>query len=133
MSNRSPRNEEPPIGPNILIFGGRNRSADFFFKEEWASAALRTEVMTAFSRDQKEKIYVQDVIRKEGKRLVEFILKRAVVYVCGSSGNMPKAVREAFLRAIMEYEDDGVRRERDDAEKLLEDMEKAGYYVQETW
>jgi sulfite reductase alpha subunit-like flavoprotein len=133
MSHRSLRNEELPVGPNILIYGGRNKGADFFFKEEWASAALRTEVLTAFSRDQKEKFYVQDVIRREGKKLVESVMNHGVLYVCGSSGNMPKAVREAFVRALIEFGGPGVERNREEAEKLLGDMEKAGHYVQETW
>lgn len=135
MTNRGLRNDDPPIGSNILIYGGRNKDADYFFKEEWASAALRTQVLTAFSRDQKEKIYVQDVVKREGKRLVDAICNRGVVYVCGSSGNMPRAVREAFLRAIVEFGGErlGVSVDWDHAEKMLEGMEKGGFYVQETW
>lgn len=97
------------------------------------SRALRTEVMTAFSRDQEEKIYVQDVIRKEGKRLLQLILKGAVVFVCGSSGNMPRQVREAFVEAITEYEDNGKRRGYEEADKVMTMIEKRGFYVQETW
>jgi sulfite reductase alpha subunit-like flavoprotein len=133
MSVRDLCSEEPPIGPNILIYGGRNKNADFFCKEEWTSAALRTEVMTAFSRDQKEKIYVQDVIRREGKKLVEHMISQGLVYVCGSSGNMPKAVKEAFLRALVEHGSDGAGLAREDAERFLERMERGKFYIQETW
>lgn len=39
---------------NVLIFGGRNRSADYFFADEWSSltSAIGLHVITAFSRDQ---------------------------------------------------------------------------------
>ena len=133
MLNRPIDSDRPPIGPNLLIYGGRNKTADFYFREEWASTALRTEVMTAFSRDQKEKIYVQDVVRREGKRLVELIKKYGVVYVCGSSGNMPKAVKEAFVSALLEFGGPEIDGRREQAERWLEEMEKAGYYIQETW
>ena len=131
--NREICSDAAPVGPNILIYGGRNQNADFFFKEEWASAALRTEVVTAFSRDQKEKIYVQDVIRRESKRLVELMRNHGVVYVCGSSGNMPKAVKEAFVRAVMEFGGPGLEGNREEAENWVKGMEKEGCYVQETW
>jgi sulfite reductase alpha subunit-like flavoprotein len=119
------------IGENVLIYGGRNKLADFFFKDEWKEPILRLKVSTAFSRDQKEKIYVQDVIRKEGKRLAQLIKGQdAVVYVCGSSGNMPKAVRAALLDVL--EEDVGVG-SRAKVEAAFEGMEKKGLYVQETW
>ena len=78
---------------------------------------------------------MQDVVKREGKRLVDAICNRGVVYVCGSSGNMPRAVREAFLRAIVEFGGErlGVSVDWDHAEKMLEGMEKGGFYVQETW
>lgn len=135
MTMRSPRDDLVPVGENILIYGGRNKDKDFFFKEEWASTAFRTEVLTAFSRDQRQKIYVQDVVRREGKKLVKLIMEqKALVYVCGSSGSMPKAVREALLNAIMEHGNiPGQRTPREYAEAFLGDMEKKGSYFQETW
>lgn len=132
MSMRDLHNFDYPVGPNTLIYGGRNKKADYFFSEEWRSAALRTDVMTAFSRDQKEKIYVQDVIRREGQRMVEAIKQGAVIYVCGSSGNMPKAVRETFIWVVMKFwGEHGTDREH--AEKVIVELEKKGAYVQETW
>ncbi|KAG0650184.1 NADPH-dependent FMN and FAD-containing oxidoreductase [Hyphodiscus hymeniophilus] len=133
IANRDLDDDSKPVGPNVLIYGGRNKKADFFFKNEMTGTAMRTKVLTAFSRDQKEKVYVQDVIMREGKMLVELILQRGVVYVCGSSGNMPKAVRQAFLRALVEFGGPGLEKNMDNAEKCLAEMEKTGHYIQETW
>ncbi len=120
------------IGKAYLFYGGRNKDADYFYKDEWKFRSLQTEVFTAFSRDQKEKIYVQDIIRKEGKLLENLVREQqAIIYVCGSSGNMPKAVREALLDVCHKYNPEGMSREF--IEKAFEKLEKNGYYIQETW
>ena len=129
-----------------LVFGSRRASSDFFFEHEWVAvkssrlednqASLR--VITAFSRDQKEKLYVQDRIREHANLLSDQICNRnATVIVCGSSGQMPKAVREALVDALVAGGASpefrllfGTRR---DAEAHLERMEKQGRYKQETW
>ena len=52
----------------LLYYGSRNREADFFFEEEWKMLD-NLEVVTAFSRDQEDKIYVQHRM-KETKELL---------------------------------------------------------------
>lgn len=51
------------------------------------------------------------------------------MYICGSSGKMPQAIREALIEVFQG--EGGV--EREEAEKLLLAMEKSGRYKQETW
>ena len=104
--------------------------------------------MTAFSRDQREKVYVQDVIRREGATVWgvlrpgrrgesgERIAGEAVeeggdgaVVVCGSSGKMPVAVRKALVDVFRAEGGMG----EEEAERVLEGMERRGRYVQETW
>ncbi|KAL2852962.1 hypothetical protein BJY01DRAFT_232449 [Aspergillus pseudoustus] len=127
---------EPPIEPTILLYGGRNRASDYFFEEEWRqlSGLVKLQVLTAFSRDQQKKIYVQDVI-KEHARLVFRLLhdKGGAVFVCGSSGRMPQAVREALTEAF-QYGGDAESQQfsRREAEEYLVGMEKTGRYKQET-
>ncbi|RYO99089.1 hypothetical protein DL764_006916 [Monosporascus ibericus] len=89
----------PVCGENILIFGGRNRKADFYFSNEWKD--LGVTVHTAFSRDQKEKIYVQDVIRQQASLICYLVQKGAIMCLCGSSGKMPEAVRQALYDALV--------------------------------
>ncbi|RDL31469.1 NADPH-dependent diflavin oxidoreductase 1 [Venustampulla echinocandica] len=120
------------VGETLLFYGGRNRNADYFYHDEWNSMAdsLGLKVFTAFSRDQKEKIYVQDIIRKEKKAVWDVIECKAVIFVCGSSGSMPKAVREAIIDVMAEM---GPFVDRDEAVEQLRLMELKGFYVQETW
>ncbi|KAL3465859.1 hypothetical protein BJX64DRAFT_252045 [Aspergillus heterothallicus] len=128
---------EPPIEPTILLYGGRNRASDFFFEKEWRqlSGLIKLQVLTAFSRDQQKKIYVQDVI-EANSRLVFKLLhdKGGAVFVCGSSGRMPQAVREALTEAF-QYGGDSESQQfsRREAEEYLVGMEKTGRYKQETW
>jgi sulfite reductase alpha subunit-like flavoprotein len=119
---------------DILIFGCRGTEADYFFRDEWEVLA-RTEGLathTAFSRDKNEpKTYVQDQIRKNAKAVYQAIYElNGRIYVCGSSGNMPKGVREAFLDVLAEQ---NASMSREEAEIYLDSMEKAGRYKQETW
>lgn len=134
-------NKPATIGPTILLFGGRNRHADFYFEDEWKRLAelIELQVLTAFSRDQTQKIYVQDVVREYKDTLFRLLHDGAgSVYICGSSGRMPQAVREA-LTEVFQY---GAEQQqpppeqqmtRGQAEEYLVHMEKIGRYKQETW
>lgn len=126
---------EPPIGPTILIYGGRNRKADFFFEEEWEALKdqIQLHVLTAFSRDQRHKVYVQDLIREDFGLFYELLHNRdGSVYICGSSGRMPQAIREALIESFEHGAGTG-EYNRQAAEEYLLGMEKNGRYKQETW
>ncbi|KAI9803045.1 MAG: NAPDH-dependent diflavin reductase [Phylliscum demangeonii] len=117
---------------NVLFFGSRSQKADHFFSTEWTELRLKLElhVFTAFSRDQKQKIYVQDRIRQQAALVYRLLHDQSgIVYICGSSGKMPQAVREALIEVFQEQ---GAI-EREEAEKELLRMEKDGRYKQETW
>lgn len=55
--------------------------------------------------------------------------KSGVLYICGSSGRMPQAVREALIEAFQQHGE----MSREGAEAYLIAMEKTGRYRQETW
>lgn len=120
------------VGETVLFYGGRNREADFFYQEDWDVLRdnMPLKIFTAFSRDQQAKIYVQDVLREQSE-LVYHLLhsKSGVVYVCGSSGKMPQAVRAALV-AI--FQNCGCT-SSSAAEDYLQAMEREGRYKQETW
>ncbi|CZR65692.1 related to NADPH-ferrihemoprotein reductase and mammalian nitric-oxide synthases [Phialocephala subalpina] len=121
-----------PVGKSYVFFGGRNRQADFFFEKDYTDPFINTQVFTAFSRDQKEKRYVQDVLRENGQMVEHLIMNEgARIFVCGSSGAMPKAVREAFVDTIQKW--DKEKRNRKYAEAVVADLEKFKRYTQETW
>ncbi|OCL11490.1 riboflavin synthase domain-like protein [Glonium stellatum] len=122
------------IGPtDTLFFGCRNSQADFFFKEEWEALKeekVALDVFPAFSRDQRNKVYVQDLIRNHAPRVYEALaIRNGLIYICGSSGKMPQAVRESLVEVFQQQGNTS----RGDAEAYLISMEKAGRYKQETW
>ncbi|KAI1386486.1 riboflavin synthase domain-like protein [Hypoxylon trugodes] len=108
------RYDEPRAGDALLFFGGRNQDADFYFRNEWERLGIK--VLTAFSRDQDQKIYVQDRIRENASLVCEFIHKGAVICICGSSGKMPEAVRLALYDAMVMGR---LAPDRESAKKLL--------------
>ena len=117
---------------DVLIFGCRNQQADYFYRDEWKSLMQQVPlaVFTAFSRDQDHKFYVQDVIRQQASSVHRLLVELdGIVYVCGSSGKMPKAVRAALADVFRKKGNIGEKA----AERYLESMEKEGRYQQETW
>lgn len=120
------------LGTSVLFYGCRNSTADFFFRDEWEKLEqeMPLQVFTAFSRDQKPKIYVQDLIKEHAKLVVKILHEEdGTVYICGSSGKMPQAVREALVTAFQSA--GGMDIEA--AEAYLARMEKESRYKQETW
>ncbi|KAK6336125.1 NAPDH-dependent diflavin reductase [Orbilia brochopaga] len=122
-------------GKTLLLFGCRGVNADYYFGDEWQALQQRygervVEVRTAFSRDGPEKRYVQHLIREAMGEVWSMVGERGgIVYVCGSSGRMPAAVREALIEV---FEEAGGM-SRDAAEAYLLTMENEGRYRQETW
>ena len=117
---------------SLLIYGCRNKAADYFYSSDWESIGRKMplEVHTAFSRDQHTKVYVQDVIRQHGSNICRLIQDLGgTIYVCGSSGKMPKAVRVALTDIFRQSES----METIEAEKFVAQLEREGRYKQETW
>ncbi len=90
-------------GRNWLFFGDQRKDHDFLYADEWA-AYLKSGALTrldlAFSRDQAEKVYVQDRMRENAVELWQWISAGAYFYVCGDAKRMAKDV-DATLHAIV--------------------------------
>ncbi|CAD6446106.1 2567a8ef-67dd-4f7b-a6cc-829dab80fcd4 [Sclerotinia trifoliorum] len=118
------------FGDVLLIYGGRNRDADYFYGTEWEKLKSKVHANPVFSRDGPQKVYVQDQIRKQGQEIADLLTKyNALIYVCGSSGGMPKAVRLAFLGILQKHGDMSF----EEAGDFVANMEKSKFYIQETW
>jgi sulfite reductase (NADPH) flavoprotein alpha-component len=88
---------------NWLLFGERQRERDFFFADEienWQRSGLLERVDLAFSRDQAERVYVQQRVREAAATLRDWAAAGACIYVCGSLQGMAPAV-DAELRAAL--------------------------------
>lgn len=89
---------------NWLIFGERNAAHDFYFRTElasWCEQGL-LKLDTAFSRDQQERVYVQDVLKSVSVELAQWVEAGAAIYVCGSANGMAPEVHRSLLAILGE-------------------------------
>ncbi|MGE6386545.1 PepSY domain-containing protein [Pseudomonas sp. NPDC078416] len=88
---------------NWLLFGERNSAHDFHCADElngWLASGDLARLDLAFSRDQAEKIYVQDRLREAADELRHWLAEGAVIYICGSLEGMAAGVDET-LNALL--------------------------------
>jgi sulfite reductase (NADPH) flavoprotein alpha-component len=92
-------------GAHWLFFGERTFDHDYFYKDFWEShqAKGNLRLSLAFSRDQKEKIYVQHRILQEGVDLWKWLQEGAYLYICGDAAEMAKDVEKTLLQIFMTY------------------------------
>ncbi|ACB77065.1 sulfite reductase subunit alpha [Opitutus terrae] len=85
-------------GRNWVFFGDQRRATDFLYEEEWLDYVRAGQVRfeSAFSRDQAQKIYVQDRMREHAAELWTWIKQGAHFYVCGDAKRMAKDVDVAL-------------------------------------
>ncbi|MGJ5799883.1 molybdopterin-dependent oxidoreductase [Streptomyces europaeiscabiei] len=85
--------------PNWLFFGEQHRATDFYYQEELTAlqeSGVLSRLDTAFSRDQRAKVYVQDRMREHGPELWHWLQDGARFYVCGDASRMAKDVDRAL-------------------------------------
>lgn len=85
--------------PNWLFFGEQHRATDFYYEDELTALldeGTLTRLDTAFSRDQRNKVYVQDRMREHGPELWHWLCDGARFYVCGDASRMAKDVDRAL-------------------------------------
>ncbi|RKR54378.1 sulfite reductase (NADPH) alpha subunit [Yokenella regensburgei] len=100
------RAAEGAEGKNWLFFGNPHFTEDFLYQVEWqryVKDGVLSRISLAWSRDQKEKVYVQDKLRAEGAELWRWINDGAHIYVCGDANRMAKDVEQALLEVIAEF------------------------------
>ena len=88
---------------NWLLFGERNQAHDLLCASElqaWLACGDLARLDLAFSRDQAEKIYVQDVLLQQGPELKRWVANGACLYVCGSLLGMAAGV-DAALKGVL--------------------------------
>ncbi|MFJ9909298.1 molybdopterin-dependent oxidoreductase [Streptomyces sp. NPDC101152] len=86
-------------GANWLFFGEQHRATDFYYEQEltgFLADGTLDRLDTAFSRDQRAKVYVQDRMREHGPQLWSWFQEGAHFYVCGDASRMAKDVDQAL-------------------------------------
>jgi sulfite reductase (NADPH) flavoprotein alpha-component len=93
-------------GPNWLFFGEQHAATDYYYRDEieqMRADGLLTELDLAFSRDQRDKVYVQHLMRKRGAELWRWLQDGAQLYVCGNADPMAKDVDGALCEIAAEH------------------------------
>ena len=100
------RREHGHSGENWLVFGDRNLASDFLYQLEWLryrKEGLLSKLDVAFSRDQSEKIYVQQRLQENGCQVYDWLEQGAHVYVCGDATHMAGDVHDALIAIIKQH------------------------------
>jgi ferredoxin-NADP reductase len=90
-------------GENWMFFGDQTFTQDFLYQVEWQGylkSGLLTKMDVAFSRDQAEKVYVQDRIKENAKEVFEWLERGAHLYICGDANRMAKDVHNTLVDVI---------------------------------
>jgi sulfite reductase (NADPH) flavoprotein alpha-component len=118
--------------PMWLFFGDQRASQDFLYREDlerWQSDGILQRLDTAFSRDQKEKIYVQQRIRENSAQLWDWLERGGYFYVCGDSKRMAPDVEAALLEAVANHSGRGPEY----ANEFLAEMKKQKRYLRDVY
>ncbi|MGY1949712.1 molybdopterin-dependent oxidoreductase [Pseudomonas pergaminensis] len=93
-------------GRNWLFFGEQHAATDFYYQDELQGLqrdGLLTHLSLAFSRDQAQKVYVQDRIREQGAELWRWLQDGAKLYICGDASHMAKDVDQALRQVAQTH------------------------------
>jgi sulfite reductase (NADPH) flavoprotein alpha-component len=119
-------------GDNWLFFGEQREKLDFLYKDQFAAMVkdgTLKHLHTAFSRDQREKVYVQDRMRENSKELFDWLERGAYFYVCGDATRMAKDVETALLDVIAQ----GSNGTLEQAQEYLAAMKKQKRYQRDVY
>lgn len=115
------------IGSILLYMGSRHQREEYLYGEEWEAyqdAGVITLLGRAFSRDQPEKIYIQDRMRQTISDIIKaYIKEEGAFYLCGPTWPVPD-VTEVLEEAIAR-EAKSVNKKvdpRKEIERLKEDL-----------
>jgi sulfite reductase (NADPH) flavoprotein alpha-component len=115
-----------------LFFGDRNFNSDFLYQLEWQRHLKQGNLArldVAFSRDQRQKVYVQDRIRENSEEVYRWIARGAAIYVCGDARQMANDVNDALIDVFVR--EAGL--ESDAAAQRLKAMRSEGRYQRDVY
>ncbi|MDQ8187153.1 sulfite reductase subunit alpha [Pelagicoccus sp. SDUM812002] len=119
-------------GKNWLFFGDQHAATDYLYQEqlsEYQASGVLTKLDTAFSRDQEQKVYVQDRMREKGAELYEWLETGGHFYVCGDASRMAKDVDTALHHVIAEHG----KKTEEEAAAYVEAMKKSKRYLRDVY
>lgn len=126
------RDATSAAGRNWLFFGNQRFLDDFLYQAElvkYRDQGLLNRFDVAFSRDQAEKIYVQDRIREHGAELFAWLQNGAHLYICGDAQRMAKDVHAALTEVLQTH--GGM--DQAQAETYLDDLRSQQRYQKDVY
>jgi sulfite reductase (NADPH) flavoprotein alpha-component len=123
------------VGPLLYYFGSRYRSQEYLYGEEieaYIASGIISHAGLAFSRDGKDKVYIQHKMMQDKKLLADLMSgegdEAAYFYLCGPTWPVPD-VYEALVGSLVEEK--GMERKR--AEEFIEELKEEERYVLEVY
>ena len=119
-------------GKNWLFFGDQRRATDFLYHDQiisWVESGHLTRLDTAFSRDQAEKVYVQNRMISAASELWQWLEEGGHFYVCGDASRMAKDVDAALHQVIQT----AGGKSADEAAAYVADMKKNKRYLRDVY
>lgn len=97
--------QRPDGSRNWLLFGERQRQHDYLCQQElqgWLASGHLQRLDLAFSRDQADKHYVQDLLRDAAEELHRWLDAGAAIYACGSLEGMGRDLHQLLVGMLGE-------------------------------
>ncbi|KAG2216584.1 hypothetical protein INT45_004505 [Circinella minor] len=121
------------VGPTVLFYGCRRSDQDFLYKDEWPQLfkdlGEESRIITAFSRETEQKVYVQHRLKEHGEKMWEYMEQGALLYVCGDAKNMARDVNQTFVSFAIEF---GGKTEQQ-AQDYVKNLRTSGRYQEDVW
>ncbi|KAI7872438.1 hypothetical protein BDF14DRAFT_1753482 [Spinellus fusiger] len=120
------------VGPVVLYFGSRNRHNEYLYGEEleaYQADGVVSHMGLAFSRDQKEKVYIQHKMKEDAEMLHDYLVnKNGHFYLCGPTWPVPD-VKDAVVYGLEQYGNiDSAK-----ASALIEEWKEKERYILEVY
>ena len=126
------RAEQDEAGKSWLFFGDQHYLTDFLYQSEiqgYLADGVLSKLDVAFSRDQAEKVYVQDKMLENATELYQWLEAGAVFYVCGDASRMAHDV-DAALHSIIKNEG---KMDTEKAEEYVKSMKSENRYLRDVY
>ncbi|XP_072047913.1 NADPH--cytochrome P450 reductase-like [Amphiura filiformis] len=120
------------LGDTILFFGCRKEKEDYIYRDElenYRNTGVLSQLHVAFSRDQDNKVYVQDLLRNQKQSLWDVLEKGGHIYVCGDARHMAPDVQRTIREVICEEGGKSLT----EAEDYFKKMHDKGRYACDVW
>lgn len=126
------REETGTGGKTWLFYGDRHYVTDFLYQTDWQrmlADGVLTNLEVAFSRDTKEKVYVQHRLLEHAAELYTWLEEGAYVYICGDEKYMAHDVHTALVDIVKQQRNVS----EEDAKAYIAQLQEDGRYLRDVY